>query len=103
MKLAAQRPEGLLEILCRQIELARKAQEGEVVAVPAERENLRALRTEMNVHGSAAAAAAADLKRRRGGLGRHVSGGVESGKERDASGRLPSFRCGLRLRRSCHN
>ena len=63
MKLAAERPEPLLELGRVEVQLARQAQESEVVAVPAERQDLRALRAEVRVDGRAAAAITADLNR----------------------------------------
>ena len=64
MKLAAQRAEPLLEIGRVEVQLARQPEEREVVAVAAERQDLRALRAEVHVDRRAAAAGAAlELKR----------------------------------------
>ena len=60
MKLPAERAEPLLEIGDVEIQLARQAEKREVVAVPAERQDLRALRAEVHVDRRAAAAIAAD-------------------------------------------
>jgi hypothetical protein len=65
MKLTAQRPESLLEIRGGEVQPARQTEETEIVAVTAQREDLRALRAEMDVDRSAAAAVLARLKRKR--------------------------------------
>ncbi len=70
MKLPAQAAEPLLEIVGADVELARQPEKREVVAVPADRQDLRALRAEVRVDGRAAAAITADLKCGRG-LGSH--------------------------------
>ena len=63
MKLPAQRAETLLEIGDVEVQLARHAEKREVVALPAERQDLGALRTEVHVDRRAAAAGPADLNR----------------------------------------
>ena len=63
MKVPAQRSKLLVEIRDVEIELPGHAEITEVIALTAERQNLRALRAEMHVDRSAAAAAPADLKR----------------------------------------
>ena len=62
MKLPAQAAKPLLEIVGADVELARQPEKREVVTVPADRENLRALRAEVRVDRRAAAAVTADLK-----------------------------------------
>ena len=62
MKLPAERAEAPRELGGLQVEAVRQADEREVVAMPAERQNLRALRTEMRVNGRAAAAITTHLK-----------------------------------------
>ena len=62
MELPAQLAEAPLEIGGVEIQLARQAEEREVVAVPAERQDLRALRTEVRVDRRAAAALATRLE-----------------------------------------
>ena len=52
MKLPAERAEALLEIGRVDVQLARQPEEREVVAVTAERQDLRALRTEVRVDGA---------------------------------------------------
>jgi hypothetical protein len=61
----------LLQLGCVQIELPGDSQEREIIAVPADRQDLAALRTEMDIHGRSAAAIPADLKRASGGWGGH--------------------------------
>ena len=63
MKLPAERAEALLERGALQVQPVRQTHEGEVVAMSAERQDLRALRTEVGVDRRAAAAVATHLKR----------------------------------------
>ena len=67
MELAAERAKPLFEIGDVEVQLARNAEEREIVALTAERQDLRALRAEVHVDRGAAAAGAADLNR--GGRG----------------------------------
>jgi hypothetical protein len=55
-------PEPLFELRRLEIELPRQPEKTEVVAVPADRQDLGALRAEVRVHRRAAAAIATDLK-----------------------------------------
>jgi hypothetical protein len=63
VELAAERAKLLLEINRVEIQLARNTEERIVIALTAERQNLRALRTEVRIDRRAAPAAAAHLKR----------------------------------------
>jgi hypothetical protein len=73
MELPAERPEALFEVGLVDAELSRQAKEAEIVAVPTEREDVRALRTEVDVYRRAAAAILANLKRRCRRLGGHFN------------------------------
>jgi hypothetical protein len=66
VELPTQGAEILFELHCVDSELTRHPEVREVVAVPAERQDLGALRAEVDVQRCATAAAAADLKRMRG-------------------------------------
>src|SRR5262249_62303143 len=70
MKLPAEIAEALLELRGIEVQPARHAEKREVVAVAAEREDLRALRAEMRVDRGATAAVTTHLKRR-GSRGSH--------------------------------
>jgi hypothetical protein len=72
MELPAERPETLLENGRLEIQLARRAEEREVIAMPPDRQNLTALRAEMHVDGSAAAAISTNLKSACCVLGSHT-------------------------------
>src|SRR5262249_21283527 len=63
MKLAADRPEAPLEISLVDRQLSGQAEKREVIVVPAQRKQLMALRTEMNVDGCVAAAVPTHLHR----------------------------------------
>src|SRR6187402_873072 len=64
VELPAERAKTLLEERRIELQLPRHAHEGEVVAVPSNRQNLGALRAEVHIHRSAAATVAADLQAR---------------------------------------
>src|SRR6185436_17507025 len=72
MKLAAERPEVLLEHRAVDSQLARQAKEGKVISLPPERQDLGALRAEVHVDRRTTAAGSADLKNDgSGGFGSH--------------------------------
>ena len=62
MKLAAERSESPLQIGHVEVQFSRQTEEGEIVAVAAERQNLRALRAEVRVNRRASPASLAGLK-----------------------------------------
>src|SRR6267378_3856943 len=74
MKLAAQRPESLLEIGEIEIQSPRHADERKVVALPPERQNPGALRTEVRIYRRSAAAASTNLDDGTRRDGRHLHG-----------------------------
>ena len=63
MKLTAERTEPLLEVGRVHRQLSRQPEEAEVVALTGERQDLRALGTEVRIERSACAAMAASLER----------------------------------------
>ena len=68
MELAAERTEPLFEVSDVEVQLPGNAEKRKIVALTAERQDLRALRAEVHVDRRAAAAGSADLNRRgRGG------------------------------------
>jgi hypothetical protein len=64
MKLAAQNPKSLFEQTRIEVQFSRDAKKREVIAAPSERQNLRALRTEVDVDGRSATAGPANLQSR---------------------------------------
>ena len=71
---AAERPEPLLEVLHVEVQPAAQAEEREVVAVAAERQDPVAARAEVHVHRRAGAAVLARVDGNGGGVGLHIEG-----------------------------